>query len=260
MDFWVLVVILVAVQPLVGWWRFRRFVGGARVVATHRKLRLYAMIVATQWTLVALCAWVLRRRQLDVADLGLVAPGPAWTWGAAAVFGAVLMTATAIAVRNLRRGSSKELPSHLRSVARILPILPLERAGFVPVALTAGICEETLYRGFLTFAFLQLVPSMPTALALSTIAFGIGHLYQGPRGVLATALLGAFLAALYWVSGSLWPGIALHAAVDVVNGNALGSLNQLPEAEAPALTASGVADHTDGQTGGSPPLERTTGT
>jgi len=257
MELWVLAFVLVVVQPIVGWWRFRRFVGRERVISTPRKLRFYAMVVVTQWTLTALCAWVMSRRHLNVAELGLLTPGPAWAWAAAAGLGVTLIGATLVAVRSLRKNPSEELPSHLVHVARILPTFPLERAGFTPVALTAGLCEELLYRGFLTYAFLQLVHSMPAALALSTLSFGVGHLYQGPRGVISTAVLGALLAVIYWGGASLWPGIALHAAIDLVNGNALGSLTRAR----PALTPAEPSAHTDVHTGEeSPPLERTTGT
>jgi membrane protease YdiL (CAAX protease family) len=219
------------------------------------------MVIVSQWTLTALCAWALSRHHLNVAELGLLTLGPAWAWGAAAALGAVLIGATLMAVRSLRKGTREDLPPHLASVARILPVSALERAAFTPVALTAGLCEETLYRGFLTFTFLQLTHSMPAALALSTLSFGFGHLYQGPRGVLSTTVLGAFLAALYWGAVSLWPGVVLHAVIDLVNGNALGSLSRLPAAAVePALTAADASAHTAESTSEFPPLERTTGT
>src|SRR5262245_48206085 len=171
MDLWLLVILLVLVQPVFGWWRFRRFIARGEAVTTRRKLRLYFIVLLTQWGLTALCAWVMARRQLNIADLGLLHPGPAWAWILAGAIGLVLAGATMVAVRSIRRGTS-EVPSHLRHIARILPTNAMERIGFVPVALTAGTCEETLYRGFLTFAFYQAFPNAYLALALSTIAFG----------------------------------------------------------------------------------------
>jgi membrane protease YdiL (CAAX protease family) len=97
-----------------------------------------------------------------------------------------------------------------------------ERAGFVAVALTAGVCEEILYRGFLIYALGRVLPSPWVALVPAALIFGIAHAYQGPRGVAGTGLLGVFLGLLYLLSGSLWPGIGLHASVDLVNGMALG--------------------------------------
>jgi len=256
LDLWILVFLLVVVQPVLGWWRFRRFIARGDAITTYRKLRLYFFVLLTQWTLTALCAWVMQRRQLNIADLGLLRPGPAWAWVLAGAIAIVLAGATLIAVRSIRAGHS-EVPGHLKHIGRILPASAMERVGFTPVALTAGICEETLYRGFLTFAFYQAYPNMVLALALSTVAFGIGHLYQGPRGILSTMALGMVLATLYSASGSLWPGIALHAFIDLANGNALGGLARTPS-QPLALTP--PPDHTHVDTGDVSPPERTTGT
>jgi len=256
-DLWLLVFFLVLVQPLLGWWRFRRFVGREPVISTKRKMRLYAMVVGTQWVLTALCAWIMRRRDLDIGDLGLLEPGKTLAWVAASFLIVMFASATIAAVRSIRDGKA-ELPSHLRHVVRILPVKGIERAGFVPVALTAGICEEILYRGFLTFALFHVIRSWPAALALSTLAFGFGHLYQGPRGVVSTALLGGLLAAIYGYWQSLWPCIAVHAVVDLVSGNALGTL--AAPAPAPGLALTPPAPHTEAETGRQTPPEETTGT
>ena len=257
MDLWILVFLLVVVQPLLGWWRFRRFVGREPVVSTARKMRLYAMVVGTQWTLVALCAWVLARRELNIADMGLLVPGDGWAWGTAIGLAIVLTSATVAAVRSIRQGKA-EIPSHLRHVVRILPSNSIERAGFVPVALTAGLCEEILYRGFLTFAIYHVIRSWPAALALGTLAFGFGHLYQGARGIISTAVLGGLLAVIYGYWGSLWPCVLVHVIVDLVNGNALGTLANWTRT--PDLVLAPPSAHTDGQIGGELPPEETTGT
>lgn len=257
MDLWILVVLLVIVQPIFGWWRFRRFVARGEMPTTNRKLRLYFVVLLTQWTLTAMCAWVMARRHLDIAELGLLRAGPAWAWILVAVLGLVLFGATLMAVRAIRAGQS-EIPSHLRHIARILPQNSMERLGFTPVALTAGICEETLYRGFLVFAFYQASHNVWLALGLSTVAFGFGHLYQGPRGIFSTMVLGMVLATLYSATKSLWPGIALHAFIDLANGNALGTLSKPRPASPLSLTP--PTDHTHVEVGEIPSPERTTGT
>ena len=49
----------------------------------------------------------------------------------------------------------------------------------------------------------------------SSALFGAVHLYQGPSGVLATALTGAVLAAIYMVTGrNLWGCILAHGTLD----------------------------------------------
>jgi len=47
------------------------------------------------------------------------------------------------------------------------------------------------------------------------VVFGLAHLYQGWVGILATAVIGAALAALYLGSGALWLAMAVHAAFDL---------------------------------------------
>jgi membrane protease YdiL (CAAX protease family) len=48
--------------------------------------------------------------------------------------------------------------------------------------------------------------------------FGIGHLYQGRRGMTSTFLLGVILASARAWTGSLVPGFAAHFAVDLIAG------------------------------------------
>jgi len=223
MDLWLLVLFLVVVQPILGYYRFRRLAGGRDVLPTRRKLVIYATIVVTEWILVGVCALVLHRRELEIADLGLGQPGIE-TLLLGAMAAAAFSYATVVNARRFARTEWDSVPSHVRKVARILPANGIESLGFVPVALTAGFCEEVLFRGFLFFAFHQIMPSVFLALAATSVVFGFAHSYQGPRGVVTTGILGGLLAALYWYSGSLWPGIALHAIIDLASGIALGRL------------------------------------
>jgi membrane protease YdiL (CAAX protease family) len=60
----------------------------------------------------------------------------------------------------------------------------------------------------------------PTWVALigSSLAFGIGHLYQGVTGILKTGTVGLVVGGLYLISGSIWLPMFVHAAIDVLNG------------------------------------------
>src|ERR1700728_1530956 len=104
-----------------------------------------------------------------------------------------------------------------KRLAFILPVTREERARFAAVSITAGVCEEVWYRGFL-IRYLSDFPwhaGLLTALGISSIAFGMAHGYQGLAGILGTALLGAFMAVIFVVTGSLWLPIALHAIIDL---------------------------------------------
>ncbi len=53
------------------------------------------------------------------------------------------------------------------------------------------------------------------ALAASSLAFGLGHIYQGRAGVLRTGLAGLGFGLLFLLTGSLIPSIVLHAILDL---------------------------------------------
>ena len=56
------------------------------------------------------------------------------------------------------------------------------------------------------------------AMALAVVLFGIGHAYQGRKGATRATLAGAVLAAIALATGSVIPGMIVHALVDVGSG------------------------------------------
>jgi membrane protease YdiL (CAAX protease family) len=115
------------------------------------------------------------------------------------------------------QATRKALAVQLRPVAALLPRTPTERRVFAGLAVTAGICEEVLYRGFGLAALRWLAPDLGTTalIALTAVAFGLAHLYQGPFGVVMTGLVGAYLAWIVIATGSLVPAMLLHALLDL---------------------------------------------
>jgi membrane protease YdiL (CAAX protease family) len=102
-------------------------------------------------------------------------------------------------------------------MAYLMPQGRMEALLFAGVAVTAGICEELIFRGFL-FRYLQAEPfgfSTILSLIISTLFFGFGHAGQGPKGILVTGASGLFFAWLYLASGSLLLPIVLHIIVDL---------------------------------------------
>jgi uncharacterized protein len=99
----------------------------------------------------------------------------------------------------------------------ILPKTAEERRWFALVAITAGVCEEVLYRGFLIHYFRELPVSIGLigALILSSCVFGFAHLYQGAVGIVQTTILGAIFGLIFIVTGSLLLPMILHALIDL---------------------------------------------
>jgi membrane protease YdiL (CAAX protease family) len=79
---------------------------------------------------------------------------------------------------------------------------------------TAGICEEFLYRGFLLAEISGWFHSVVWGVAVSSVVFGLAHVYQGANGMLRAALLGAMLAYPVVRLGSLYPSMTAHFLID----------------------------------------------
>ena len=130
---------------------------------------------------------------------------------------AVALMAITVLYRVGGAGMRRALAVQLRPVAALLPRTGAERRMFALLALTAGICEEVLYRGFGLAGLRWLAPGLghPALIAISAAAFGFAHLYQGPPGVVLTGLVGAYLAWIVIATGSLVPAMVLHALLDL---------------------------------------------
>ena len=61
----------------------------------------------------------------------------------------------------------------------LLPRGLLESLVWIPVALSAGFCEEVAFRGCLEKQFQAITGSAGWAVIMQAVVFGIGHLYEG---------------------------------------------------------------------------------
>jgi len=120
-----------------------------------------------------------------------------------------------LAVRNekIRAKAAKAA----KKLAFLIPSTAEERRWWWPVCITAGVCEELIYRGFLLHYF-HVLPfhlSLTWALVVASMIFGVGHLYQGGVGSLTTAVLGFVFGCLFVITGNLALPMVLHAVLDL---------------------------------------------
>jgi membrane protease YdiL (CAAX protease family) len=205
--------------PAYAAWHVPRLTRHIEADPAYARTKDYLLTVALQWalTLALLAWWVLAARPF--ADLGLVAPaGRSWV----TFVTAAIVAFFASQVRSVAR--SPEAQAKVRaqldsqpSVRVILPTTPAEMRAFSALAVTAGVCEEILYRGYLLYYLRQVLPGA-AAVAAAIAAFGLAHAYQGRRGIVLTGLAGATAMAFYLLTGSLGASIVLHATVDLANG------------------------------------------
>ena len=108
-------------------------------------------------------------------------------------------------------------PEESEMVRLLMPETGREKLwAVVAMAPTAGLCEEFLYRGVLLAEATASFHSVAWGVVVSSAAFGFAHSYQGLNGMVRAGLLGALLAWPVVHTGSLYPSMAAHFAIDAV--------------------------------------------
>lgn len=190
--------------------------------ADHQsRLPLYNKTILMLWALAAIClaGWVCSNRPIEAMGFSWTEAGwRGWiAWGSVGlglvylVYSAWILTLSATARQQVRDQLSHAELDFMR------PRTSAEHRRFKILSFTAGATEEIVFRGFLIAVFTLFMPLILSAMA-AVILFGIGHIYQGLGGVLRTTLVGAVLAAIYLIGGSIWPPILLHVLIDLTAG------------------------------------------
>jgi uncharacterized protein len=217
-DFWIIFLVLAVVIPWRGRIRLKQLLAKPRV-ESHERISLYLSTIAFQWIAVAIAAWRAWAHGYTRVELGL-STGPNLFRTIIAVTSGTLILGT-LHWMNFRRMGRLigKLPARVSAMAtRILPQSPCERMPFLALAVTAGCCEEFLYRGFAMAAFARAGFPIWASVVVSSVLFGAAHLYQGRGGLIGTGILGLLFGAFRAYTESLAPVAAWHAAVDIVAG------------------------------------------
>lgn len=213
-----LILFLIIAVPIRGARRYRVLM---RRIDRHPELRtrFYMTGMLGQW--------------LMLIPLGIIAFGVRWTPQMlglqaptntilAAIFALILVLAMYGQVLYIRRaaGSAEgraQLRQGMSGPLHMLPRTARERLLWIPLSLTAGFCEELLYRGFLPAYLVYVFPGVPLWLAIiiAAVLFGIGHVYQKLPGVLGTGVMGLAFGFLYYFTGSLFLPMLVHALFDM---------------------------------------------
>ncbi len=193
-------------------------------------LQIYAWNIVALWSLTAACVWTSGVNQLALSDLGEQRGNVFRTLVVCGIVGAIVLLLIRVQKVQKKKASPEQLEKGLEKVKRLLPKNSTERAVWVVVSITAGVCEEILYRGWLLSLFGAALGSVWLGLLISSILFGFAHAYQGRNAIFGTGVGGAIFGIVFIVGGSLIPGQLLHTAMDLNSGLVMGKVAKRTEA------------------------------
>lgn len=221
----------ILVAPWLGRVWYQRALKRMQAADSSAKTRLYRTIVIDQVVTTAVILGLWLYGGIPSVRLGLSAPRSWWLSAGLTLLLSLLLVWSGIRLR--RKG--EKIREKLRGAEALLPDTPVERRWFAAVSIGAGIAEELTFRGFLFYYFSLWFPhinGLENAL-LTSLIFGLGHLYQGLKGIVSTGLAGLIMAGLYLLSGNLLLPMVVHAIGDL-RVLLIFSPRAAPETTAPA--------------------------
>ena len=216
----VLFVLIALVSPVIDYFWFYPWLTRATEAGVPGvRARAYLVGILGQWIPVGLilALWASRGRPWPALGLGT---------GSALRLGIGLTLATAVVgLLWLQRRAIDAKPERydivLRQVGSARPLLPNtpgELRGFKLLSITAGICEEVMYRGYIWW-YLAVWTGPWASAAISSVLFGAAHLYMDRKAGVKAGIVGAVMAGIVLGCGSLWPAMIIHAAIDLNSGS-----------------------------------------
>lgn len=214
---WILVAIVLGIAAVGAFGAGRA--GGAP--ATTR-VPQYLALIAAEWLLLRYTLAGVRRRGLGLRDL----IGERWgslrgtfvALGVAALFWLLASVVLDALKSALDHADSARVLEARRLTALVAPHGVVEAALWIALSISAGFCEEVVFRGYLQRQFAALARHPVVGVVGSALVFGVSHGYQGPRSVLIVTIYGLLFGGLAQGTRSLRPGIAAHAWQDLFAG------------------------------------------
>jgi len=175
----------------------------------------YIFAAAVEWLILALVWFGIRRRSVTLRDL----IGGSWNnWmailrdlGIVVLFFIASNLVSAILVHFLKLDPGKAMRG-------LLPHSGLEVSLYLLMALTAGFCEEIIFRSYLQKQFTAMMGNAWLAVTAQGILFALFHGNQGWKFMVIIAAYGWFLGALAYWRRSLRPGMIAHFTQDGLVG------------------------------------------
>ena len=179
------------------------------------RMSSYVTVMGEEWLLVLFIWLGLRRRGVSVSHLISAGRNKGiqvledWAFSLAFVVG-WLVFASAISV--LLKLTPPEASRSL------FPRTGMEAVVFVLLSLTAGFCEELIFRGYLQSQFTGWTGNAAAGLLIQGLVFGLSHGYHGFKLMMVITLEGCCLGLLARWRRSLRSAMFAHAMQDSLGG------------------------------------------
>ncbi|HLH37094.1 MAG TPA: type II CAAX endopeptidase family protein [Alloacidobacterium sp.] len=221
-------------RPIAPWWHTAlliapvllfSFLGGQRTahqnIGQHHVLQ-YVLTLVWEWVLAAVVWWGIRMRGVPLRQLLGVWPTSGREWGQDLAIAAAFWIAASIvlaAIGMLLHLAHFSVPE--KTLAQLAPENTVELMLWILLSVSAGICEELVFRGYLLQQFASVSRRLWVGVLASSLLFGVAHGYEGVAGIIAITAYGAMFCAPALARGSLRPGMIAHAWHDIFSGIAL---------------------------------------
>ena len=190
--------------------------GGLPGISAYGRAGGYLVVILLEWLTVAFIWYGVSRRGIGMADL----VGGRWERPADALrdigIGIAFLIVCGIGLVN-GLGHLLGVVEN-QAILQMLPQTPTEMILWCLMSLTAGFCEELIFRGYFQRQFTALTQSVIGGIVLQAIAFGGAHGYQGWKLMLSIAIFGTTFGLLARWRGSLRPGMIAHFVQDAMGG------------------------------------------
>jgi uncharacterized protein len=145
-----------------------------------------------------------------------------------ALFGDFLFGALAFGLIYASTGAVHALLSNPQINNPLLTATPQGAGGaavWIALSISAGACEEIVFRGYLQRQLAALTGNAGIAIVVQALVFGAGHAYEGITSVLAIVLHGLVLGFVADWRGNIRAGVVEHAGWDILAGFGLIGAN-----------------------------------
>jgi uncharacterized protein len=189
---------------------------GAHLDLASGHVVTYSIVILMEWLMVAFIWWGLKRRGIRLSDLvGGSWARPLYFLRDLALGIAFLLVFGFALLQGLSYLLNPETP---KAMATMMPQNWSEMILWVLMAVTAGFCEEVIFRGYLQRQFSALTRSLVGGIVLQGIVFGLSHGYQGWKLMLLITVYGICFGWFARWRRSLRPGMLAHALQDTAGG------------------------------------------